>query len=99
MSIILSMDNLTYIFSFLQDYKILKKVAFLNKSIYMFYLDKISRIQNSHNISRLIKYQFNNRLVLLRCLHYHDCWFESKRLCVECKKNKIWFRKYEAMYS
>ena len=99
MSIILSMDNLTYIFSFLQDYKILKKVAFLNKSIYMFYLDKISRIQNSHKISRLIKYQFNNRLVLLRCIHHHDCWFESKRLCAECKKNKIWYRKYEAMYS
>ena len=99
MSIILPMDNLTYIFSFLQDYKILKKVVFLNKSIYFFYLEKITKIKNSFKIAKIIKFKFDNQLVLLRCLHHHDCWFESKRLCEQCKKNKIWYRKCEAMYS
>ena len=86
----LSMTTIKYILSFIEKHHNIVDFSLINKNIHVHYKQRLHNISGAYNIAKIIKYQFKKR-VALRCVHMCDCWYETKRLCNQCKKNKIWY--------
>ena len=87
----LSFDCIKNILSYTKKHKNILKFSLINKYFYQYYKDDLYKINNCFRLSKIIKYKFSKNLIVLRCLHSCDCWYETKRLCDHCKKNKIYY--------